>query len=86
MPDPATKPQSKSSLAAVPTPATAYSVIELLQPLVNTHPVDRKSQMVSTLRATGGVIFKEHPAGVEIAGNATWKGIVPWSNIKAVKR
>lgn len=69
-----------------PAPASDYSAIELIAPLRNCTPRDRRGQMVVTLRAIEGVVFKDHEHGVEVTGAATWKGIVPWANIKQAVR
>lgn len=67
-------------------PATDYREIELVEGLMNCTKVDRKSQRVYQLRAIEGVTLMAHPAGVEVGGNSTWRGVVPWSNIKVAKR
>jgi hypothetical protein len=76
----------KVSQLATATPGSDYTQLELVNTVINVTKKDRKGQQVTTIRATEGVVFKDHPHGVEISGDAHWKGVIPWANIKMARR
>lgn len=63
-----------------------YSELVLVDTVLNVTKNDRKGQQVSTIRAREGVVFKATPIGVEVSGDAHWKGTIPWTSIKYAKR
>jgi len=67
-------------------PQSDFNTVEVVHPITNCDPIERKGQTVNTLRAKNGVVFKEVPAGIDVSGASTWQGVIPWGNIRWAKR
>jgi hypothetical protein len=67
------------------SPASDYVELKLVQTIINCSRLERRGQQVEQLRIEPGIVFKDHPAGVEVCGGA-WSGVVPWANIRVAFR
>ncbi len=67
-------------------PKSEYAYVELVEAIPNCSKRDRTTQRVAQIRPDADVFLKEHAHGVEICGNGSWTGVVPWTNIKYAKK